>query len=319
MPLSSPLTYRVFFWAGSDDGLLHISKDGGKTWDNITPPDLPEWSLISIIEASPHDPATAYVAATRYKLDDYQPYLFKTSDYGQSWQKISDSFPNDEITRVIREDPTRQGLLYVGTETGLYISLDDGINWQRMEQNLPVVPIYDLVVKDSDLVVATHGRSFWILDDLSPLRQLTDEIAQAQAYLYRPRPTYRQWMPWSVGLFRGPGKNYMMALGAGITFTEDDTPEGGKVRTILDGGENPPYGVIVSYILRESVTDEVALAFLDVEGAVIQSFSNQSPDDETESTEDNLPPNTHRAGVEPLCVEYALPRGNQSTGGPHHK
>ena len=148
-------------WAGSDDGLLHISKDNGETWTNITPPDLAEWSLISVIEPSPHHEATAYVSATRYKLDDYQPYLYKTVDFGQSWQQID--FPEGEITRVVREDPARQGLLYAGTESGLFISFDDGDNWQRFNGNLPVVPIYDMVVKDTDLVVATHGRAFWIL------------------------------------------------------------------------------------------------------------------------------------------------------------
>ena len=148
------------FWAGSDDGLIHISRDGGQRWENITPPDLLEWSLISNIEASPHDPATAYVAVTRYKLDDYQPYLYKTDDYGETWRIINGSFPDGEITRVIREDPVRSGLLYVGTETGIYVSLDDGANWHRLQNNLPVVPVYDLKIKDGDLVAGTHGRSF---------------------------------------------------------------------------------------------------------------------------------------------------------------
>src|SRR5690606_33947570 len=137
---------------------------------------LPEWALISIIELSPHDAATAYVAATRYKWDDTRPYLLKTTNYGESWQLITNGIPEHEFTRVIREDPERRGLLYAGTETGLYISFDDGGNWQRFQLNLPVTPIHDLIVKDGDLVVATHGRSFWILDDLSPLRQLRDDM-----------------------------------------------------------------------------------------------------------------------------------------------
>src|SRR5690606_7596067 len=162
------------FWAGSDDGLVHISKDGGKTWTNVTPPDLPEWALISIIEPSPHDPATAYIAATRYKWDDTTPYLYKTNDYGQTWTRITNGIPAHEFTRVIREDPNRRGLLYAGTETGIYVSFDDGANWHRMGGNLPVVPIHDFVIKGVELVVATHGRSFWILDDLTPLHQLKD-------------------------------------------------------------------------------------------------------------------------------------------------
>ncbi len=269
-------------WAGSDDGLLHISKDGGQSWQNITPPDLPEGSLISIIEASPHDPATAYVAATRYKLDDYKPYLYKSSDYGQSWQSISATFDQNEFTRVIREDPIRPGLLYVGTETGLYVSFNDGAVWQRMEQNLPVVPIYDLVVKNNDLVVATHGRSFWILDDLTPLREMSAEIAEATAHLFKPGPTYRHWQPWSINLFRGPGKNYMMALGGSVTYYQDESPEGGVVRRILDGGENPPYGVLIRYTLPDVAEEEVTLSILDAEGNVIKTFSNQKKEDNPE-------------------------------------
>src|SRR5262249_17145971 len=147
------------FWAGSDDGLLHISRDGGKSWNKITPPDLPEWSLISCIELSPHDKASAYLAATRYKLDDYRPYLYKTSDYGQAWQAINGGIADVDFTRVIRADPARPGLLYAGTETGLYLSFDDGGTWQRFQLNLPVSPIHDLLVKNNDLIAGTHGRS----------------------------------------------------------------------------------------------------------------------------------------------------------------
>ncbi|HRJ45165.1 MAG TPA: glycosyl hydrolase, partial [Caldilineaceae bacterium] len=159
------------FWAGSDDGLVHISRDGGASWQDVTPPDLPAFSLITVIEPSAHAAAMVYLAATRYKLDEYGPWLFKTTDYGASWQRIDASFPAGEITRILRADPARDGLLYVGTETGLFVSLDDGANWQRMPGNLPVAPVYDLKVKESDLVVATHGRAFWILDDLTPLRK----------------------------------------------------------------------------------------------------------------------------------------------------
>ena len=171
------------FWAGSDDGLVHISRNGGKTWSDITPLDLPEWTLINMIEVSPHGPATAYLAATRYKLDETRPMLYKTSDYGQSWTDISQGILESDYTRVIREDPGRRGSLYVGTETGVYVSYDDGGAWSPLQGNLPSVPIYDLAVKDNDLIAATHGRSFWILDDLTTLQQLTNELAESPVQL----------------------------------------------------------------------------------------------------------------------------------------
>ena len=204
---------RGVFWCGSDDGLLHLSRDGGATWTNITPPDLPEWTVISMLEVSPHHPATAYVAGTRYKLDDFQPYLYKTSDYGATWQRISDGLPAHDFTRVIREDPHRRGLLYVGTETGLYMSLDDGASWQSLQGNLPVVPIYDLLIKDNDLVVATHGRSFWILDDLPPV-SVYRPGRLSPVHLYTPRPTYRSVPP--LGAARPSGREILHA-GAGIS------------------------------------------------------------------------------------------------------
>ena len=273
------------FWAGSDDGLIHISRDGGQTWRNITPPDLIAWSLISNIEASPHDAATAYVAVTRYKLDDYQPYLYKTDDYGQTWQNISGSFPDGEITRVIREDPVRPSLLYVGTETGVHFSLDDGENWQRLQNNLPIVPVYDLKIKDGDLVAGTHGRSFWILDDLTPLRQLPAEGGQSPTHLFPPHSTVRRWMQWGFGMFRSEaGKNYMMALGAAATFYNEKLPDGERRRRYLDAGEGPPQGVIVYYLLGETPPDPLTLTFLDAEGEVIKTFTNKTDDsDNTEA------------------------------------
>ncbi|MEZ4715916.1 MAG: glycosyl hydrolase [Caldilineaceae bacterium] len=244
----SPHTAGVF-WAGTDDGLLHISRDGGATWTDITPPELPEWALISMIEPSTHAPGTAYVAATRYKLDDYQPYLFKTTDFGQSWTSLNTTFPQDEITRAVREDPTVAGLLYVGTETGLFFSLDDGRAWQRFAGNLPVAPIYDLVVKDAALVIGTHGRSFWVLDDVTPLRRLAADGVPAGAYLFAPAQTVRLWEGWSVSAFRGPGKNYMLGLGNTVTFSEEKDEHGEVQRRVWDGGVNPPNGVIVYYTL----------------------------------------------------------------------
>ncbi len=268
-------------WAGSDDGLLHLSKDGGSNWTNVTPADLPAWSFITAIEQSPHDAATVYVSATRLKLDDYKPYLFKTTDYGQSWQRIDGSFPTfqgrTQITRVIREDTVTAGLLYVGSETGLYFSLDDGRTWQRMQSNLPIAPIYDLLVKQSDLVVATHGRAFWILDDLTPLRQAAQlATREAQpAILFPPRETSRLTLGWSVNMFRGPGKNYMMGLGSAITFTESKGELGEQRRIMLDAGENPPAGVIIYYWLNETPSAPIELTILDKNNQEIKRFKSK--------------------------------------------
>ena len=169
-------------WTGSDDGLVHLSRDGGQSWNDVTPPDLPTWAFIRTVEPSPHDRATLYLAATRYKLDDNTPYLFKTADYGETWQSITGSsgdgaIPDDDFVRVIRADPACPGVLYVGTETGLHVSLDDGATWRRWHSNFPVTPVYDLKVEGADLVIATHGRSFWILDDLHPLRGVAARAA----------------------------------------------------------------------------------------------------------------------------------------------
>ena len=170
---------------------------------------------MTVIEPSVHDASTVYVAATRYKLDDYRPYLFKTTDLGQSWQRLDGSFPQNEITRMLRADPERDGLLYAGTESGVFVSFDDGGSWQRIPGNLPVAPVYDMIVKDGDLVVATHGRSFWILDDLTPLRQVSslEESEEGGARLFAPRETLRRWLPWTVSGARGDARNYALAFG----------------------------------------------------------------------------------------------------------
>jgi hypothetical protein len=269
---------RGVLWAGSDDGLVHVSRDDGGSWQKVTPPDLPEWSLITTIEISPHASGTVYVAATRYKLDDYRAYLYKTEDHGATWRALAGGFPAGQISRVIREDPVRRGLLYVGTETGIVVSWDDGATWHRLPGNLPVAPVYDLAVKDGDLVAATHGRSFWILDDVTPLRQATPAATTGAAHLFPPRPTVRPWQNWSVDLFRGPGKthkNYMMALGTGLTFYEDRTPEGERVRTFLDAGENPPTGAIVYYLVRGTSPGSASLTVLDAKGAVIRRYTTR--------------------------------------------
>jgi photosystem II stability/assembly factor-like uncharacterized protein len=286
-------------WAGSDDGLVHVSRDDGKSWTNVTPPGLPEWSLIATIEPSPHAAGTVYVAATRYKIDDNGVYLYKTEDYGATWRALAGGFPAGEISRVVREDPVRRGLLYVGTETGVVLSWDDGATWQRLAGNLPVAPVYDLAVKRDDLVAATHGRSFWILDDVTPLRAVTDPAAEP-VQLVPPRPTVRPWQNWSVDLFRGPGKthkNYMMALGTGLTFYEDRTPEGERVRTFLDAGENPPAGALVYYVLPATPAGPVSLAVLDARGAEIRTFTTRPPDAPTPDPATGTPPGAEMAAA----------------------
>ena len=266
---------RGLFWAGSDDGLVHISQDEGQTWQNVTPSELPEWALISIIEPSPHDPATAYIAATRYKLDDYQPYLFKTNDYGQSWTKITSGIRGDDFARVIREDPMRRGLLYAGTETGIHVSFDDGEHWQSLQLNLPVVPIHDMVIKDDDLVVATHGRSFWILDDVTPLRQVTEEIQHESIHLFKPRPTTRFMTSWGFSRAPSSGKFYRNTGGKMVTALRKQKPGGVMTDYNIDAGQNPPNGVIVTYYFKQKPEGEVKLTFLDAQGNEIRIYSSE--------------------------------------------
>jgi photosystem II stability/assembly factor-like uncharacterized protein len=241
----SPLVEGVI-WVGSDDGLVHVTRDGGVTFENVTPEDLPE-SIINVIEASPHDAATAYFAAAGYKLNDFTPYIYKTNDYGQSWTKIVNGIPGNTFARSVREDPDRRGLLYAGTETGVFVSFDDGGVWQDLQLDLPEVPITDLRVRQKDLVVATQGRSLWILDDLTPLHQISDEVAAADVYIYDPRDPVR-------------------------SIARGYYAEGGQ-------GENPPPGMQVNYVLSDDVAEDVPMSMeiLDAEGRVV--FSEMSPDD----------------------------------------
>jgi photosystem II stability/assembly factor-like uncharacterized protein len=265
---------RGLLWAGSDDGLIHVSRDDGRSWENVTPPAalLPEWALISIIEPSPHDPAVAYVAATRYKLDDPRPYLLRTTDYGRSWQLIVGGIPADDFTRVIRADPERVGLLYCGTESGVYVSFDDGASWQRCNGNLPVVPVHDLAVHDGDLIAATHGRSFWILDDLTPLRRWTTE-----ARLFAPRPYDRR--PAARGRPAGARRGYGYERSGAVTVTYVLRPGragGPPEKVYLDAGENPPAGVLVQYLLPARPAGEVTLSFYDADGELIRRFTSRA-------------------------------------------
>jgi photosystem II stability/assembly factor-like uncharacterized protein len=275
------------FWAGSDDGRLHLSRDNGGTWEEITPPDLPERTMISAIEPSPFDAATAYVAATRYKLDDYRPYLYVTRDHGAHWSRIDAGIPEDDFTRVVRADPERPGLLYAGTETGVYVSFDDGAHWQRLQANLPVAPIHDLLLKDGDLIAGTHGRSIWILDDLSPLRAVAAGIPDGEPYLFAPRETVRalSGLDWSDDV---PGTvNYFTVRPGG--YLSEKTADGETVRTYLDVGENPPPGVAVAYRLMAAPEEPLTLTFRNAAGEEVRTFSSRKADDPTPAKERRAP------------------------------
>ena len=264
------------FWAGSDDGLLHISRDGGANWTNITPPTLPEWTRITIIEPSPFDAATAYVAATKYQLDDTTPYLFKTTDYGQSWTLITDGITPGDFTRTIRCDPNRRGLLYAGTETGVYVSFDDGARWQPLATNLPVVPIWDLHVKGTDLLAATHGRAFWILDDLTPLHQMADTQTAGKAQLFRPRDTVRWRVYGRAYGAKTPGYiSYKMTGPVTVAYRGEETPQGTTIERFIDAGDNPPSGAIIHYTIPAGVGGEVTLKIRDAQGAEVNAFTGK--------------------------------------------
>jgi hypothetical protein len=239
---------KGLLWAGSDDGLVHVSRDAGKTWTNVTPKDLPEWSMVSQIDPSPHDAATMFLAVNRYKHDDNRPFVYVTSDYGKSWRKITNGIPDGAFVRAVRQDTARKDLLFAGTETGLYASFDAGANWQPLQLNLPVVPITDLVVKDNDLVVATQGRSFWILDDISPLRQISKTTASADAHLYKP--------------------------GAAHRFFGISAP-------LPNRGQNPPSGPLFYYSLKSDVKEgeEITLEVLDAAGKSVRKFSSKPDPD----------------------------------------
>lgn len=268
---------RGLFWVGTDDGLVHISRDGGTSWEDVTPPDLKlpngEWALISIIDLSAHDAATAYLAATRYKLDDLRPYLYKTTDFGTTWTKITNGIPKDDFTRVIRADPVCPGLLYAGTETGLYISFDDGERWEPFQSNLPVCPIHDLIVHDNDLLIATHGRSFWILDDLTPLRVLAGDRATATR-LFKPRDTVRFQVYRGFGEGEGGEVSYRMAGPVTYAYKQRDKSDGTKDITLLNAGQNPPDGVLIAYELADSVDGDLTVTILDSGDREIRRFSN---------------------------------------------
>jgi photosystem II stability/assembly factor-like uncharacterized protein len=269
-------------WAGSDDGLVHVTRDNGKSWKNVTPKGMPEWIQVNAIDASPHEKGAAYFAGTRYKFDDFHPYLYKTSDYGKTWARIDRGIADSAFTRVVREDPARRGLLFAGTETGLYVSADDGASWNPFQRNLPAVPITDLAIKNDDLVVATQGRSFWILDDLTPLRKWSDSVAGEPAHLFPPRPSVRIQT-------RKPD--------------EEDQEPGSPV------GKNIPNGVIVNYWLKEKPGkgENVTLEFL-AGDKVIRTFSNEKKEPEGDLKEQAAREEEEKEKDKPLELKAGLNR-----------
>src|SRR5499427_5945022 len=277
----SPLQAGVL-WAGTDDGLVHVTRDSGETWTNVTPPDMPDWALISIIEASPHDPATAYVAAERHKLDDFRPLLWRTRDHGTTWARLDGGLPENEFCRVIREDTRRRDLLYCGTETGIHVSFDGGGSWRSLRGTLPVVPVHDLVVQGDDLVAATHGRSIWILDDLPAVRQHQAEHEGADVHLYEPRRAVQ--LPSRMGFVNAQGASRAFRYIGAVVIPADARPrpgEEGRDTVLVDAGENRASGVTVLYVLRDPGEHEVRLTFLDAAGEEIRTCS-AGPGDEGE-------------------------------------
>lgn len=250
----SPLKAGIL-WMGSDDGLVHLSKDGGKNWSNVTPSQIPRWTMINSLEPDPHNEGGCYLAATGYKNGDYSPYLFYTSDYGNTWKTIVNGIEKEHFTRVIRSDKVKKGLLFCGTEQGLYISIDNGDNWAPLKLNLPVVPITDLKIKENDLIIATQGRSIWILDDLNPIRYYHSSFKNKTLHVFKPTACERN------------GSSHA-------------SPS-------LTMGQNPIQGAVIHYYLKNkpSEKDTIKISVLDSEGKKIKSFSNQSKSNKIEVKE----------------------------------
>jgi photosystem II stability/assembly factor-like uncharacterized protein len=248
----SPIT-KGLIWVGSDDGMVHLTRDNGKTWTDVTPPEsmIPKWAQINAIDPSPHDPATAYMAATLYKADDYHPYMYKTTDYGKTWTKIVNGIPENHFTRVVREDPNRKGFLFAGTEFGIYVSYDAGDHFTPIQLNMPIVPITDVAFhkRDDELVVATQGRAFWIMDDLGLLYDIRGQAPTEDVRLYKPRTAIRE-----TGGGRGGG--------------------GGRAGAAV--GSNPPSGVVVEYYLKNAPQGEITLEFVDSTGKTVNKYSSHT-------------------------------------------
>jgi len=270
----SPHTKGVL-WAGSDDGRVSLSRDGGNSWSDITPEGLELHSTVSDLIISPHEPGRAFIAVHRYRMNDWRPMIYRTNNYGEDWTLLTDGtngIPSGHPTRAIVEDPDRKGLLYAGTEFGVFVSFDDGRHWQPFQQNLPETPVTDLKVHRQDLIVATQGRSLWIMDDLTPLHQLTDEVAQAESYLFKPRDAYRMRL-------------------------DDQGPR---------GGENPPDGAMIFYHLDENTDEEVTLKIRDSAGNLVKKVSSRT--EQGASLPDSLEPGMSRPSQEPDLSYDATPQ-----------
>jgi len=294
----SPLQ-RGLIWAGTDDGLVQVTRDGGKDWDNITPRQMPQWSRVDLIEASPHQAGTAYVAVDNHQNDDDHPYIFKTTDFGKTWTEITKGIPENTFVWTVREDPKKPNLLFAGTESGVFVSYDGGKQWQSLQLNLPTTPIHDLVVHGNDLVLATHGRSFWVLDDITPLRQYNANLAQQEVHLYTPAAAYRVRMPHSW-----------------------DKP--------LDEGENPPDGAEIYFNLK-SLPKEASIEILDSKGQLVRKVTSKDvkdldepadPDDEKPKKEMELQAGMNRFVWDlryqevPRLPNYYLYEYQEGTRGP---
>ena len=286
----SPVKAGVI-WAGSDTGLIHLTQDGGKTWNSVTPPGLSDWSKVTLIAASNDDPATAYAAVDRHRIDDVAPYIYRTHDYGKTWAMITNGISAPSYVNAVREDSVRKGLLFAGTETGVYFSLDDGDHWQALQNNMPTTPVRDLVVHGDDLVIATHGRSFWIMDDITPLRQLNPQLGDSPAQLLQPQTAIR--------IRRDVG---------------NDTPFPPEV----PAGENPPAGAVIDYFLKSPPQGEVTLEILDKNGSLVRRFSSSDKPEQLKEPPpfapywlNPKPPLSKNAGLNRFVWDLRYPRPPQ--------
>ena len=245
----SPLLVPMV-WAGTDDGLIHVTTNDGKSWQNVTPPALNGWSRVTCIEASHADFNVAYASVDRHQLGDFEPYVYRTRDLGKTWQRIITGLPRGVYVHAIKEDPSRAGLLFAGTERGVHVSLDDGDTWQPLQSNLPATSVRDLEIYGSDLIVATHGRGFWVMDDISALRQVSDAVLAGAAYLFKPAD--------AINVAQG---------GDNGTPLQKDEPQ----------AQNPATGAAIDYYLKADATGPVTLEILDASGAVLRTLSADAP------------------------------------------
>ena len=244
-PLRAPMV-----WVGTDDGFIQVTTDDGKSWQNVTPPAVGPWSRVTMIQASHFDPNVAYASIDRHQLQDFEPYIYRTHDMGKSWQQITQGLPAGVYVHAVKEDPARRGLLFAGTERGAFVSFDDGDNWQSLQANLPVTSVRDFEVYQNDLIVATHGRGFWVIDDISPLRQTNDAVLRSDVHLFKPAD--------AINVIQG---------GDNGTPVQKDEPQ----------AQNPPNGAIIDFYVKSAATGVVTLEILDAAGTVVRTFSTEPP------------------------------------------